>query len=662
MHARSALVVLGAGLVAGLAVLALDEGLGFLTLGYWIVLPARLVGAYLAMGVAAALAIELVRGLRGIRSGGWAHTTALSAALVYLGPVIERFYGTAEFRGLSPAVCTAIAAVGVVGYVIALVVLRRVAGPRNAWLAPAAATVAVAIGLALNRNVFFSSTAPRALVADAVVVGLAFGVALLARAGRTLQLSAAGLAAVATVALFVREYDVRSTRLVAAGSGPEHPDLVVVLIDTLRYDVFRSVVDETAEGRRFREAVGAAVWFDNLIAAAPWTAPSVASIMTGLYPKEHGFDRLDPNLGPKSATISRLADNVPTLAERLSGEGYWTDAIVTNQAIAPSTGMARGFDRYEIISDPTMRLPVLSALINVGLGSEKAYASAEDVRRRLASHLPEIVATEAPVFLYLHLLDPHAPLNRHPQLPPDPAGQELPEIDRLYRDETRYALDEVATMIGLLRETPRWQRTLLVVLSDHGEMLPSDGHRAPAPDAEGHPQDYGHGFALYESLLRVPLVIRPPGGLPRSIEVDEMLSHVDLHDTIVEALGLEVPRIGRDRVSAASWLDGDGHGGRLREQAVSGSVGRGPRQRALRVGGMKLIEFPDGDFPNEVYDLTRDPRERRNLAPERGGFASQARRTLDRFYDGLGAAAAAESVEVTPEMQKQLEALGYLDE
>jgi arylsulfatase A-like enzyme len=323
--------------------------------------------------------------------------------------------------------------------------------------------------------------------------------------------------------------------------------------------------------------------------------------------------------------------------------------------------MARGFQRYELLSDPKARLPLLSSLTRAGILETQPYAQADAVRRRLASHMPSLLATDAPLFLYLHVLDPHDPLLLHPDLPADPGSEGLDPLDRLYRDETRFALREITGMIEMLKQTPRWERTLLVVLSDHGEMMPSDGHQAPVEGDDGQPKNYGHGFALYESLVRVPLVIRPPGGLPAHREVDALASHVDLHNTIVELLGISLEPLGHDRVSLAGWLAPTPGDVPRREEAVSGSIGKGPRQRALRVDGFKLIDFPDGERLPELYDLARDPGETRSLHAVRPAEARERRDRLQWIWAQLGESPESAPVRLTPEMQEQLEALGYID-
>ena len=126
----------------------------------------------------------------------------------------------------------------------------------------------------------------------------------------------------------------------------------MIIIDTIRQDLFDSVIAETDEGRRFRGSLKDAAWFSNTVAAAPWTAPSVGSIMTGLYPGEHGFGR--PTEDP-SRPLQRLKDSVPTLAEHLSARGYETMGIVTNSLLHPVSGINRGFSNYTLLQAGTPR-------------------------------------------------------------------------------------------------------------------------------------------------------------------------------------------------------------------------------------------------------------------------------------------------------------------
>jgi arylsulfatase A-like enzyme len=235
-----------------------------------------------------------------------------------------------------------------------------------------------------------------------------------------------------------------------------------------------------------------------------------------------------------------------------------------------------------------------------------------------------------------------------------------PEL-RLYRDETRFCLRELAAIFTLLQAQGLWDSTVLVVVGDHGEMFESDGHddRVPVPGSRFGAKRFRHGHALYDELVRVPLVIRPAGGLRASRWADSLVSHVDLHDTIADLTGIGIPKVGRDRVSVASAVvvdpaeDGDPP---EREHALACGVQYGPRQRVLLDRDFKLIDR-DGQPPSELYDLRVDPGELHGVEDEermRG-----MRQLLDEMWQGLAPPPETDSLEVDAETREQLKALGY---
>lgn len=656
---------LSAGLLAGLAAFLTDALLAWLTLGYPVPIRPHFVAWYLAAG--ALLAFAVAAGVRLCRRrAGVVELFAAAVALLYTPAVVERLehFLSLRLRGVALALALTAAAAG---YCLWLEGMRRVGGAVPGLLL---AALAAAVGLALNRNLITLPTEPKALLADALVVLLAVALAAAARrvGGRRLALV---LAAAAALAVALRAAS-PTPSFAAAEELPEAPaaapNLLLVIVDTLREDVFRAVAAETEEGARFRRVLGDAFWFDNVTAAAPWTPPSVGSILTGLYPREHGFDRRQGS--DSSRPLHRLAPTVTTLAEHLRARGFLTSAIATNPFLHPEAGIAQGFLGYEILQDGTAKLPLLTALRRADLFETELYQGAEWVRRRLRRQLGALERSERPFFLWLHLMDPHQPLRRHRGLNPDPAAAGLREKERLYRDEVRHALSELARMFELLESRGLWRDTAVVLVSDHGEMMLSDRRFLRGAGRREKVRRQGHGHALYRELVRVPLVIRPPGpdrALPedrgKDREVGILASHVDLPHTITDLLGVDRMELPDDRVSLAPWLEPGRRALRLKNRrswALIGAVQEPPEQRAVRDERFKLVEYPGGERPLELYDLTRDPGERRNLARRRRGVAARLRELLDRRWEELLPAPEAESLQIDEETRRRLEALGYL--
>ncbi len=667
-----ALRALAAGCLAGCFALGLDQLLAYLTLGFMVPLAARYLAAYVLL--AAFVAVFFVTGAwlsrrrrasetKGRRIPGAWTVFAVAAAGVYAPAIAERVHHAFGNRAM-PALAITIVTLAVAGYGLWIFVLGRVAGARAWALAPLLAAAGAAVGLAVNRNLVILPLEPLALAADAGVLVATLVLAYLGRIhGPRRALAVTAALALGVLAITVAGRSPAPSPSPASPAGEERPpNLVLVIIDTLRQDVFQAVVRRTEEGRAFRRALDGSAWFDRAIAAAPWTVPSVGSIMTGLYPQEHGFQAA-PVKDP-SRPLRPLAETVPTLAQQLHRLGYRTEAIGTNPLMQPVSGIARGFEHYEILSGPTVKLPPLTALVRLGLLSVDNYQQADSVRRRLRQRLNRMQADDRPVFLWLHLMDPHAPLKSHRDLPPDPRTAGLDEQRRLYRDEVRYALRELTSMLQLLRDHDRWQNTALVVVSDHGEMFPADGHdNSVKALGSDEPKLYGHGHAMYGELVRVPLVIRPPGGLPASRQVKVLTSHVDLRDTILDLLAVDGARVGGDRVSLAPWLAAEppAPGLKGRGHALVGANQHGPRQRALRTRRLKLIDYPkDPERPAELYQVISDPGERRDLAGVQGDRLARVRKRLESLWEQLAEAPAAAPAELDAETLEKLKALGYV--
>ena len=654
---RSARVLTLGGL-AGLGALAVDELLANLTLGYWLPLNGRLVAAYIVLGGALAAAFEI--GAVGSRRAPMCgrQIFALAAAGIYSLAIFERIHLAIAHR--STLLAIVVATLAIFGYGLWILLLRRVAPITSKALPILSGALTAATGLAVNRNLVNYPLEPAALIADAAILTVSLLIAVLAR--WTNERRAGAFLAVGSCVAIIAVLLGRSTLPEAPSPESRHqPNLILVVIDTLRQDVFQSVVENTPEGQAFQQSLSGAAWFSQAIAVSPWTVPSIGTIMTGLYPQEHGFDT-SSNHDP-SRPLKPLAASVPTLAENLRRLGYSTEAIGTNPLLQPISGIARGFESYEILSGPTVKLPPLTALARLGLLPNVYYQPAKSVRQRLRQRLNRISKDERPLFLWLHLLDPHAPLQPHSWLPPDNSVTDLTEPERLYRDEVRYALAELSLMFELLRSKDLWDDTVLIIVSDHGEMFPSDDHDNGVKTLVGQrPKLYGHGHALYGELVRVPLVIRPPGGLPSDRPLDVLTSHADLYDTVIDLLGVDLPKTDRERVSLAPWLARElpSQLPRRRRQALIGANQHGPEQRALRTRELKLIDYPKGQRSNELYLLESDPGEQIEVSGRRARKLAKFQRRLEHQFSLLREPPETQATELDSETLKRLQALGYL--
>ena len=172
------------------------------------------------------------------------------------------------------------------------------------------------------------------------------------------------------------------------------PDLIVILVDTLRRDYLGTYGFQGEISPALDRFANESVLFENAISAAPWTLPSVASIFTSLYPEEHGMRRIAaPRVkrrpakseASKHPRFSVLNEGIPTLAETLREAGYETAAFYTNAWLVPETGLGRGFEHYTRVEDDAKRI---------------TSQALDFMRRRERTR---------PLFLYLHFMDVHGP-------------------------------------------------------------------------------------------------------------------------------------------------------------------------------------------------------------------------------------------------------------
>ena len=421
---------------------------------------------------------------------------------------------------------------------------------------------------------------------------------------------------------------VRSALLVTAVAGgvaaglmlrrqPDPPplaaNLVIITLDTARADRLSPYGLMNAPMPALERLAREGVVFDQATSVAPLTLPAHASLFTGLLPTKHQVrDNAD----------RPLATEMLTLAEILKARGFQTGAFVGSIVLDPARGLAQGFDRYDAV-DPA-RAPVGS------LESRARQRRGDDVVTEALRWLAS--ARDAPFLLWTHLYDPHRPYD-----PPEPY---LSNYGDAYIGEIAFADAQIGRLLDALDARGLTEKTIVVVVGDHGESLGDHGER-------------DHGVFVYESVLRIPLIVRAPSIAAR--RVGAVVRLTDVMPTALDLLGIAAPPI--DGVSLGELLLGSRRD--LALEAYSESLY--PRRfgwsalHALREGRYKLIDAPRP----ELYDLERDPFEERNLFAERTTTAAAMRHRL-RTLAGSHTGVAAPAGSATPETAARLSSLGYI--
>ncbi len=392
-----------------------------------------------------------------------------------------------------------------------------------------------------------------------------------------------------------------------SGGDPRAESVLLITVDTLRADapgyaggppgVTPAIDHLAAGGRRFHRAHAHAVL----------TLPAHASILTGLYPYQHG---VRDNGGYV------LAPSVPTLAGRLAGAGFATAAFVAAFPLDSRFGLDAGFalydDRYREVG-PAETFLLAERPGGEVVGPALAWWRENAGRRR---------------FLWVHLFEPHAPYE-----PPEPFAGRFAEAP--YFGEVAAADAALAPLLEPFLEG-RETGTLVVLTADHGEGLGEHGEAT-------------HGLFAYQSTLRVPLVLFGPG--VETGDDHRLARHVDLAPSILEAAGLAAAG-GGPEPPGRSLLAPAEEPATSYFEALHAALNRGwAPLRGTVAGGLKYIELP---LP-ELYDLEADPEERDNRVAERRRDAGRLDRLLPEERPWPPAAGA-----VTAADAQDLAALGYL--
>jgi arylsulfatase A-like enzyme len=416
----------------------------------------------------------------------------------------------------------------------------------------------------------------------------------------------------------------------APGQEIRRPDIVFVMLDTLRADSLAAYGGDPTAMPALNQRAASSTVFTDVLANAPWTQPSVASFFTGLLPEEHGVISIH----------HRMSTGVATLAEVLQSLGYQTAAFVANPVIVnPDAGFVRGFDHFEFVP-----------------GAAGAYARADLLTDRAAAWLaassaPEEAGAEssetgttsgpAPLFLYIHYMDPHVPYLSSGITAREDATLSFERARGYYVDELRFLDVELERLFTLLDAAlPRSRATLIT--ADHGEEF-------------GEHDGLGHSQTLHSEVLRIPALFqwarrrelprasRPtpetgaaaePGPAPDGDVIDVRLEGRDFFDLLLRTASgrvadLETWSASADRPARIASLYFEKDPGR---SALVHYLLRPYRahiySRMIQRDDLRYIRSAFGPT-DELYDLAADPGERVNAAATKAAQVAYLRAELD---------------------------------
>ncbi len=441
----------------------------------------------------------------------------------------------------------------------------------------------------------------------------------------------------------------RRTQVPRASADVSHPNIVFIVMDTLRADRLSTYGYGRATSPNLDRLAARGLVFENALSTSSWTWPSTASLFTGMLPQEHGV--LDDS-------TCFLAHSHATLAERLQQQGYTTAAWTANPLIVPDKNFDQGFESFDY--------------------RRGHFRASADFMPAVLDWLAQ--AADTRFFLYLHLVDPHVP---HLPLPQARAAlaADVPESYREHalfeqsellfarerslrtgRAAPQYEVDPaLAQQISQMYDACVWtgdywlgrvldaleqleldERTVVVFTSDHGEELLDHGF-------------YGHGQSLHRELVHVPLVLAGPG-IPAGVRTKEVLSNRHLAPTLARIAGTALE-------GGGDALDLAANPKSTSPELLSTTHGWWERQENVELLGVRNGELvlhlgPDGRV--RLYDLASDPHELADLASTRADVVQRLQQWATTRSSALEAKRRAPAVRAGEATLEMLRKVGYL--
>ena len=440
-------------------------------------------------------------------------------------------------------------------------------------------------------------------------------------------------------------------------SMPQRPDILLVTIDTLRADSLEPYGATDTLTPNIARLAGEGVIYNAATTPMPLTRPAHASILTGLYPDQHGV----------LTNHQILPEGVVTLAETLRDTGYQTAGFTGIRFLNQKSGLAQGFVEFAAPKDKTL--------------GPRGKIVVERAIDWLGDANPE-----NPILLWVHVYDPHQPydppkkfrrgidpelerqipvirwktLNRTAKLNNGNVPKEVFELAlAYYRGEVEYTDFWIGKLLENFDRLRGSRASMVVVTADHGECFENGNH-------------FEHADCFYEGTLRVPLIVRYPNGVGAGLRVDRRVSNLDITPTVLQELSLPLP----DNLAGIPLQDDFSEAGdrivlirapeipnpnrkparlRIIRSVVGEPVAQAtdPRTRGVVDRLWKYLWTPDSE------QLFRLPDERLNMAPAEADLRARLLEALEAETLRYPAGRIAPE-DNDPETLEALEALGYV--
>lgn len=398
----------------------------------------------------------------------------------------------------------------------------------------------------------------------------------------------------------------------ARESPPHQGPLILISIDTLRADRLPAYGYAEVATPAIDALAAHGIVFERAYSHSPQTFPAHASMLSGRLPFEHG---VRDNVG------YLVKDDERTLAELLRSRGFATGAAVSSYVLRRESGIAKGFSFYD------SELPAASPESSVGAVQRDGAETLAAAEKWLATQ------GDRRFFLFLHLYEPHKPY-----APPVRFSRYTP-----YDGEIAYADEIVGRLVQTLEHRGLYDEATIVLVSDHGEGLGDHGEQE-------------HGLFLYDESIRVPFILKQPGGEGAGRRVATPVQLIDLVPTLLDLVRAPIPSNLRGR-SLRPILDEES--GTVREQGIYAEA----FYSRFHFGWSELYSLTDSRYRyvkaprEELYDLEHDPDEQRNIAGERQQAAAAMRGAIEQLISGRVVEAPSQ---ISAADEERFAALGYI--
>ncbi len=474
--------------------------------------------------------------------------------------------------------------------------------------------------------------------------------------------------------LFLEQTPLRTGLKVESSlKDPDRPNVILITMDTVRADHLSLYGYERDTTPNLRKLAEESTLYNQSIATSDITLPSHASIFTGLYARSNGShhffrtptdEDMANHFANWPATPLPLADKFTTLAEILFGKGYSTMAVVANPGYLDyHYNLNQGFNFYDYRS-PVIFLGNVVGTVNPfylrqtihnliswiipASGRDNTYRRAGEINEVVFSLIDKAKKENNSFFMFINYMDAHTPYD-----PPAPYYLLFPGKDETFTEEHYREMERevselrreitvkerqhlvsqydggiayedyhIGNLIARLKESGMYDNSLIIVTSDHGEVF-------------GDRNYIGHGNSVYQSEVRVPLVIKYPQSSRKAV-VDEFVSGVDLMPTVLDVFGYEIPGdiqgssllkpedLYKRKVISESFPDRNKLSFHKRFHRI---------ERAIFSGTDKFVGSTSGK--QELYDLSKDPEEKEDIFNADDSVSRNIKAELDQWLEDV---------------------------